>query len=98
MEGQKEKEQKKPPPGTKTKSLCQICHQTEALFKCKDCPHLLCEPCKKNHGDIEDFKSHSVFDLCQIHDEGINIYVKNASSLYVHGVCYLITLNTKFTL
>ena len=71
MEGQKEKEQEKPLPGTKTKSLCQICHQTEAIFKCKDCPHLLCEPCKKNHSDIEDFKSHSVFDLCQVHDEGI---------------------------
>ena len=71
MEGQKEKEQEKPPPGTKTKSLCQICHQTEALFKCKDCPDLLCEPCKKKHGDVEDFKSHAVFDLCLIHDEGI---------------------------
>ena len=71
MEGQKEKEQKKPPPGTKSKSLCQICHQSEALFKCKDCPHLLCEPCKVRHSEIEDFKSHSVFDLCLIHDEGI---------------------------
>ena len=71
LEGQKEKEQKKPAPGTKAKSLCQICRQTEALFKCKDCPDLLCEPCKKNHSDIEDFKSHSVFDLCQVHDEGI---------------------------
>ena len=37
----------------------------------KDCPDLLCEPCKKKHGDVEDFKSHSVFDLCQVHDEGI---------------------------
>ena len=71
MEGQKEKGQKKPPLDSKTKSLCQICHQTEALFKCKDCPHLLCKPCKKNHSDIEDFKNHSVFDLCQDHDEGI---------------------------
>ena len=71
MEGQKQKEQKKPATGTKAKSLCQICRQTEALFKCKDCPDLLCEPCKKKHGDVEDFKSHSVFDLCLIHDEGI---------------------------
>ena len=71
MEGQKEKEQKKSASGTKTKFLCQICHQTEALFKCKDCPDLLCEPCKKKHGDVEDFKSHSMFDLCQVHDEGI---------------------------
>ena len=71
MEGQKGKEQKKQLPGTKTKSLCQICHQTEALFKCKDCPHLLCGQCKNRHGNIEDFKTHSVFDLCQTHDEGI---------------------------
>ena len=71
MEGQKEQEQKKQPPGTKTKSLCQICHQTEALYKCKDCPHLLCGQCKNRHGNIEDFKLHSVFDLCQTHDEGI---------------------------
>ena len=71
MEDQKEKEQKKQPLGTKTKSLCQICHQTEALFKCKDCPHLLCGQCKNRHGNIEDFKMHSVFGLCQTHDEGI---------------------------
>ena len=71
MEGQKGKEQKKVAAGTKTKSLCQICQKTEASFKCKDCPDLLCEPCKKKHGDVEDFKSHSVFDLCLIHDEGI---------------------------
>ena len=70
MEGQKEKQQKKVT-GSKTKSLCQICHQSEALFKCKNCPHLLCGPCKNRHGNIEDFKMHSVFDLCKNHDEGI---------------------------
>ena len=71
MEGQKEKEQKEQSPCVKAKSLCQICHQNEALFKCKDCPHLLCDPCKKKHGDIEDFKTHFVFELCQNHEEGI---------------------------
>ena len=71
MKDQEEKEKKKAVSCTKTKSLCQICHQSEALYKCKDCPHLLCDPCKVRHSDIEDFKSHSVFDLCLIHDEGI---------------------------
>ena len=71
MEGQKEKEKKKPPPVTKATFFCQICHQRKALFKCRDCAYWLCGPCKNRHGNIDDFKTHSVFDLCQTHDEGI---------------------------
>ena len=54
-----------------TRSMCQVCQQTSALFKCKDCPQLLCGACKTRHGDIHEFKDHSVFDLCQKHQEGI---------------------------
>ena len=53
------------------KSMCQVCQQTSALFKCIDCPQLLCGACKTRHGDIQEFKDHSVFDLCQKHQEGI---------------------------
>ena len=54
-----------------TRSMCQVCQQTSALFKCKDCPQLLCGTGKTRHGDIQEFKDHSVFDLCQKHQEGI---------------------------
>ena len=53
------------------KPICQVCQQTSALFKCKDCPQLLCESCKTRHGDIQEFKDHSVFELCVRHQEGI---------------------------
>ena len=53
------------------RSMCQVCQQTSALFKCKDCPQLLCGTCKTRHGDIQEFEDHSVFDLCQKHQEGI---------------------------
>ena len=56
----------------RTKSnMCQVCQQKAAIFKCKDCPQLLCETCKKKHEDILEFKYHSVFDLCLKHQEAI---------------------------
>ena len=55
----------------KPRSMCQVCQQTSALFKCKDCPQLLCGTCKTRHGEIQEFIDHSVFDLCQKHQEGI---------------------------
>ena len=66
-----------------TSSMCQVCQQTPALFKCKDCPQLLCEICKTRHGDIHEFKDHSVFDLCQKHQEGITHLCKQC----VHPLC-----------
>ena len=53
------------------KPLCQVCQETSAVYKCKDCPNLLCGICKSRHGDIQEFKDHSVFDLCVKHKEGI---------------------------
>ena len=61
----------------RTKSnMCQVCQQTAAIFKCKDCPQLLCGACRKKHGDIKEFKYHlvfvhSVFESCQKHQEAI---------------------------
>ena len=52
-------------------SMCEVCHQTLATFKCKACPQLLCGTCKKTHEGIQEFKDHSVFDLCQKHQQGI---------------------------
>ena len=60
------KETKAPP-----SSMCEVCQQTSATFKCKDCPQLLCGECKKTHEGIQEFKDHSVFDLCQKHQQGI---------------------------
>ena len=36
----------------KPRSMCEVCQQTPAIFKCKDCPQLLCGTCKKTHEDI----------------------------------------------
>ena len=55
----------------KPRSMCEVCHQTPAIFKCKDCPQLLCGTCKKTHEDVQEFKDHSVFDLCQKHQQGV---------------------------
>ena len=55
----------------KPRSMCEVCQQTLAVFKCKDCPQLLCGACKKTHEDIQEFKDHSVFNLCQKHQQGI---------------------------
>ena len=55
----------------KPRSMCEVCQQTQAAFKCKDCPQLLCGTCKKRHEDIQEFKYHSVFDLCQEHQQAI---------------------------
>ena len=55
----------------KPRSMCEVCQQTSAIFKCKDCPQLLCGTCRKRHEDIQEFKDHSVFDLCQKHQQGI---------------------------
>ena len=55
----------------KCRSVCEVCQQTSATYKCKDCPQLLCGTCKKRHEDIMEFKDHSVFDLCQKHQQGI---------------------------
>ena len=55
----------------KPRYMCEVCQQTPAVFKCKDCPQLLCGTCKKKHEDIQEFKDHSVFDLCQKHQQGV---------------------------
>ena len=51
------------------KSLCQICDTKPPVYKCKDCPSLICESCKSGHNDM--FEGHAVFDMCQIHHEGV---------------------------
>ena len=49
--------------------FCQICQSKEYVFKCKDCPKLMCGSCNKRHSDIKEFKSHSVIDLSEKNDE-----------------------------
>ena len=55
----------------KPRSMCEVCQQIPAIFKCKDCLQLLCGTCKKRHEEIQEFKHHSVFDLCQEHQQAI---------------------------
>ena len=59
----KEKAQSK----DKLKSQCQICDSKPPVFKCKDCPQLMCESCKNDHNDM--FEGHAVFEMCMKHEE-----------------------------
>ena len=68
----------KPPSNTKEnqkqknsepKSMCQICDMKTPVYKCKDCPQLMCESCKNDHNDM--FEGHAVFEMCQKHEESI---------------------------
>ena len=52
-----------------SKSMCQICETKPPVYKCKDCPSLICESCKSGHNDM--FEGHAVFNMCQIHREGV---------------------------
>ena len=61
----KEKAQSK----DKLKSQCQICDMKTPVYKCKDCPQLMCESCKNDHNDM--FEGHAVFEMCVKHEESI---------------------------
>ena len=61
----KEKAQSK----DKLKSQCQICDINAPVYKCKDCPQLMCESCKNDHNDM--FEGHAVFEMCEKHEESI---------------------------
>ena len=66
----------------KPRSMCELCQQTSAVFKCKDYLQLLCGSCKKRHKDIQEFK-HFVFDLCQENQQAITHLCKQC----VHPLC-----------
>ena len=51
------------------KFKCQICDIKPPVYKCKDCPQLMCESCKNDHNDM--FEGHAVFEMCQKHEESI---------------------------
>ena len=57
-----------------SKSLCQICERKPPVYKCKDCPQLMCQPCTKEHNDI--FRGHQVNDMCGEHEESITLLCK----------------------
>ena len=52
-----------------SKSMCQICETKPPVYKCKDCPSLICESCKSGHNDM--FEGHAVFDMCEIHHKSV---------------------------
>ena len=57
-----------------SKSFCQICERKPPVYKCKDCPQLMCQPCTKEHNDI--FRGHQVNDMCGEHEESITLLCK----------------------
>ena len=54
-----------------SKSVCQICGKKPPIYKCKDCPQLMCQICTKEHNDI--FQAHHVCEMCEEHQESIII-------------------------
>ena len=53
----------------KPKSQCQICDIKTPVYKCKDCPQLMCDSCKDKHNQM--FERHVVFEMCEKHEDGI---------------------------
>ena len=67
--GTKPKSSTKENPKSKKNTLCQICDMKPPVYKCKDCPQLMCESCNNKHSKM--FKGHAVFEMCEKHEDGI---------------------------
>ena len=67
--GTKPKSSAKENPKSKKNTMCQICDMKPPVFKCKDCPQLMCESCNNKHSKM--FDGHAVFEMCEKHEDGI---------------------------
>ena len=55
-------------------SKCDLCDAYKALYKCKECSHIMCSLCKSKHDNVPLFKSHLIqkkedlsSDFCEPH-------------------------------
>ena len=70
-------------------SLCQVCEINIADKKCRECSHLLCDPCIIKHESYEEFKDHLILPVCAEHQHGLIIHFCLEC---VKGVCPLCLL------
>ena len=64
--------------------LCQVCDLIVADKKCRECSHLLCDPCIVKHESYERFKDHQIFIVCGNHQQGL---LNHFCMKCIRGVC-----------
>ena len=70
--------------------LCQVCGVTAADKKCRECTHLLCDPCIVKHGKYEGFKDHQILPVCPKHPQGL---LNHFCMKCIKGVCSICLMN-----
>ena len=53
-------------------SICQICRDSVAVFKCEQCNDTMCQFCSESHNQLKKFKKHFVVPLCLKHYEAVS--------------------------
>ena len=75
-------------------SFCQVCGVTAAHKKCRECSHLLCDPCILKHESYEGFKEHQILPVCPKHQQGL---LNHLCVKCIKSVCSVCIMNDHAT-
>ncbi|XP_038074933.1 tripartite motif-containing protein 3-like [Patiria miniata] len=73
-EGSKDVNQQEQTEGQGLKVMCQACdEENEAISRCVDCKHYLCQECLKAHNRLASLRAHKIVDLTELPVESQDI-------------------------